>query len=130
MAGTGALQLGLELIVHNAMESFIGDIQGKLLSEPVLESHVACEARRGGEADLQLREPRCGQTLLAGWGARLFGGQEGREPPVAIGTQPEGNRVAMHGEMRCRVPSCGDLPRLEQDQQVQARAQVWITFTA
>ena len=85
MTGPWTLQLGLELIVHNAMEGFIGDLQGKRLPAPVLAFHVAGDGLRGGEAGLQLREHRGGQTLGAGWGASLFVGQEGREPPVALG---------------------------------------------
>jgi hypothetical protein len=67
------------------MAGLIGDRQSKLLPEPVLELHVAGEARWGCEAGWQLREARGWQPLLAGWGASLCVGQEGREPPVALG---------------------------------------------
>jgi hypothetical protein len=116
MAGPGALPLGLELVVHQAVEGLRGHLQSTRLAEPLLDGSRAGKPAGGGQARLSLREHRGGQTLLACWSASLFGGQEGGEPPLAIGASPEGHRVPMYSEMRRGLPPCRDLPRLEQDQ--------------
>ena len=116
MAGPGALQLGLELVVHNAVEGFIGHLQSKLLAEPLLDGPIAGKPTGAGQARLKLREHGGGQTFLACWRASLFVGQQGGEPPLAIGASPEGHRVPMDSEMRRSLPPCRDLSRLEQNQ--------------
>src|SRR5262249_38143173 len=52
MAGPGALQLGLELVVHNAVEGLIGHLQRKRLAEPLLDGPIAGKAAGGGQARL------------------------------------------------------------------------------
>ena len=121
MAGPRPLQLGFELVVHNAMQGFIGHLQAKRLAQPLLELNIAGNPPGGGQACWQVLEYGGWQTLLASWSAGLFVGQEGGEPPVAIRAEPERYRVAMDGEMRRSLPPRADLPRLEQDQQVHAR---------
>jgi len=114
MAGPGALQLGLELVGHNVIEGLLRHLQSKRLAEPLLDGPRAGTSTGAGQARLALREDSGGQTLLAGRRPRLFGGQQGGEPPGAIGPSPEGHRGPMHGEMRGRLPPCRALPRLEE----------------
>ena len=130
MAGPRPLQLRFELVVHNTIEGLIGHVESKRLAEPLVHLQIASTPTGGGQARLQLLAHGSWQTLLAGRSAGLFIGQEGGEPPVAIGAEPERHRVTMHGEMRCGLMPRRDLPRLEQDQQVQAWPQLGIPLTA
>ena len=74
MAGARTLQLGLELIVHDAVERFKGDLQTKLVMEPLLDLDIAGKPTGGRQARLELREHRRRQTLLAGRSPRFFVG--------------------------------------------------------
>jgi hypothetical protein len=72
MAGARPLELGFELIVDNAVEGLIGHLQGKRLAEPLLDRHVAGEARGGREPRLELGENGRGQRFLPGGCPWLF----------------------------------------------------------
>ena len=72
MAGAWPLQLRFELIADDAVEGLIGHLQGKLLAEPLLDGHIAGEARGSREPRLELGEDGGGQGLLPRWCPWLF----------------------------------------------------------
>jgi hypothetical protein len=72
MAGPWSFQLGLELVMHNPMEGFIGDLQGKLLAEPALDVEVTGKACGRRQAGLELLEHGGREGLLAGRRSRFF----------------------------------------------------------
>jgi hypothetical protein len=76
MAGPRPLQLGFELVAHNAVEGFIRHLYAKLLAQPALHIEITGKAWGRRQARLALREHRWRQGLLARWRPRLFGGQE------------------------------------------------------
>ena len=56
MAKARALELGFALIPHNPMQHFIGDLQGKPLSEPALDVQVTGKTGRGRQLRLLLAQ--------------------------------------------------------------------------
>jgi hypothetical protein len=56
MAGARSLQLGFELIAHDAGERALGDVHGTLLMQPGLESPITGEACGSREPLLELHE--------------------------------------------------------------------------
>jgi hypothetical protein len=75
MAGPGPLELGLELVVHNAMQRFIRYLKAKLLTEPGLHLAIAAKASRDGQAAFELLEHGRRERLLASRRPGLFVGQ-------------------------------------------------------
>src|SRR4029450_9067211 len=79
-----ALELGLQLVAHNAMHSLVAQLQTMRLTEPLLHLQVPGKPCRSGETCFELLEDRRRQTLLSRWGAGLFVRQQGLQTARAI----------------------------------------------
>src|SRR5262245_13414118 len=123
MAGARSLQLGLELVAHDAMQGLIGSRQGTLLPEPGLERHGAAETRGRREPRLALGADGGRQRCLPRGCPRVFVVQARFSAAVSILAEPARDGRAVDGKMVCRLAPRYDLPRFEEDQQMPARPQ-------
>ena len=130
MTGARPFELGLELVADDTVQGLIGDLQGKRLPEPVLDGHVAGEARGRGEPRLELGEDGRRQRLLPRGRSRLFVGSERLQAAMPILAEPARDGIAVDGEMGRRVAARRGLPGFEEDQQMQAGPQYRIALTA
>jgi hypothetical protein len=130
MTGEWQFKLSLELVAHDAMQDLIGHLQSKLLPEPVLDRHMAGEARSSRETRFELCEDGGRQRFLPRWCPRLFVGQKRRKATVSIQSAPACDGIAVDGKMSRRLAPRRDLPGLEEDQQMQAGPQLGLTLTA
>jgi hypothetical protein len=125
-----ALELGLQLVAHNAMHRLVAQLQTMRLTEPLLHFQVPGKPCRSGETCFELLEDRWGQTLLARWGTRLFVRQQGFQAARAIAAEPVAHCGAMERQMRRGLAPGRDRPRLQQYQEVQAGFQLGIALMA
>ena len=97
------------------MERGIGHVQAELLTQPLLQLHIAGKPTCGRQAGLELREHGRRQRLLARWRPGLFVGQQGLQPAGPIAAEPDGHGIPVHGQMGGGVTPGGHLARFEQD---------------
>ncbi len=76
--------------MHNTMEGFIGDLQGKFLTQPALDIEVTRKARGRRQAHFELLEHGRRQHLLAGRRSRCVVRQEGLEAAGTLAAEPSG----------------------------------------
>ena len=105
--------------MHNTVEGFIGDLQGKCLTQPALDVEVTRKARGRRQARFELLEHDRREGLLARWRSRFFGGPQGVQPAVPIAAKPDGDGIPVQGQMRGGLAAGGHLVRFEPDSQRQ-----------
>src|SRR4030095_15329565 len=114
MAGARPLELGLELIVHNAVQRFIRQLKTERLPPPLLHSKITGKTGRGSQTRRELLEHSWREGLLPPRRPSLFVCQQGGQAALTIAAEPGGNGMTMQSQMDGSLAPRGHLPRFEE----------------